>query len=357
MMSPTLTSADGTTASTPAASAPTGRSVRVVLREPPGVLLARIAVWVVICAAGLGLPWVIAMYPLQLAVQAVVLGLLALSVGWLLRQTGQLSFGHAAFQGVAGYSTGLLVVRLDLAPVPAILVGILAGTVFALVVGLFVVRSPGVAFSMLTLAAGMLVWVFVTQTRGLTNGFDGMAVPFDGQILGNDAFSYSNPVTIWPVAWVTLMLAIGGLWLVSRSVFGRRLAAIRENEERIRFAGWSTYLPRVLAFTLSGFVASVAGGISVLNQAFLSPEAVFWSASGLALIVAVIGGVGSVWGPPLGAVIFVVLQAYLSQSSHYQVIIGTVLIVMVVLARGGIAAIVAGGWARARGRRRGGPDA
>lgn len=333
------------------------RTVREALQTTPRALTARVGVWLVIALAGLGVPWVLAMYPLQLAVQAATLGLLALSIGWLLRQTGLLSFGHAAFQGVAGYTTGLLVVRLDLAPLPAILIGILGGTVFALIVGLFVVRSPGVAFSMLTLAVGMLVWVFLTQSRTLTNGFDGMAVPFNGDVFGQEASAYISPITIWPVIWIALMLAIGGFWWVSRSVFGRRLTAIRENEERARFSGWGTYWPRVLAFTLSGLCASLAGGVAVLNQGFLSPESVFWSASGLALIVAVIGGIGSVWGPPIGAIVFIVVQSALSQSSQYQIIIGVLLMVIVVVARGGIAGVAQSAWTWVRGLRKDRRDA
>lgn len=351
------TNATDATAAERAIKTRSPRTVREALHDTPRALIGRVCVWLAICVAGLGMPWVLAMYPLQLAVQAATLGLLALSIGWLLRQTGLLSFGHAAFQGVAGYTTGLLVVRLDLAPIPAILIGILGGTVFALVVGLFVVRSPGVAFSMLTLAVGMLVWVFLTQSRTLTNGFDGMAVPFAGEVLGQDASAYINPVTIWPVIWLTLMLAIGGFWWVSRSLFGRRLTAIRENEERARFSGWNTYWPRVMAFTLSGLCASLAGGVAVLNQSFLSPETVFWSASGLALIVAVIGGIGSVWGPPVGAIAFIALQSALSQSSQYQIIIGLLLMAIVVVARGGIAGLAKTAWAWIHGLRKGRRDA
>lgn len=348
-----MTSSETTSTTAEGTRAPRTRTVRDVLRMPRRAIVARVGVWAAAAAAGLGAPWVLALYPLQLAVQAATLGLLALSIGWLLRQTGLLSFGHAAFQGIAGYAAGLLVVRLDLAPTPAILLGILGGTVFAFVVGLFVVRSPGVAFSMLTLAVGMLVWVFLTQSRTLTNGFDGMAVPFDGRVLGREAEAYIDPVTVWPVVWIVLMLAIGGFWWISRSLFGRRLAAIRENEERIRFAGWRTYWPRVMAFTLSGLCASVSGGVAVLNQGFLSPDDVFWSASGLALIVAVIGGIGSVWGPPVGAFVFIVLQAYLSQSSQYQIIIGVLLMAIVVVARGGIAGLIQSAWTWALGRRKG----
>jgi branched-chain amino acid transport system permease protein len=316
------------------------RSVDEVLAETRGSLPKRAIVWAVIAFAGIWLPYVLALYPLQLAIQGAILGLLALSIGWLRRQTGLLSFGHAMFYGFAGYAIGILVGHADLSTTPAVLLGIVAGTALAFVVGLFVMRAGGVAFSMLTLATGMLIWVAVTRDRSLTNGFDGLPVSFSGTFLGREPIEYTDPVVAWPFIWAVLMVAVAAFWLVSRSVFGRHLAALRENEERTRFTGRKTYLPKVIAFALTGLLASVAGAVSVLNTSYISPESLFWSMSGQALIVAVIGGVGSVWGPPLGAIAYVFLQASLSDSPYYQLIIGLILIAVVVVAPGGGAELV-----------------
>lgn len=324
-----------------AASSPSGASdIRAVLLRSRGRLLPRVLVWVAIAFVGVWVPYVLALYPLQLAVQGTTLGILGVSVGWLRRQTGLLSFGHAMFYGVAGYTTGILVERYATAPMTALLLGILAATALAAVAGMLVVRAGGVAFSMLTLACGMLVWVWVTHNRSLTHGYDGLPISFDGSLLGRDATDYSDPVTAWPLVWLVLMAVIAALWLLSRSTFGRHLVALRENEERTRFTGRTSYLPRVLAFTVSGLVAAIAGAVSAANLAYVSPDSLFWSMSGQALIVAVIGGVGSVWGPPAGAIAYVFLQSTLSDSPYYQVIIGLVLVVVVLVAPGGGADVV-----------------
>jgi branched-chain amino acid transport system permease protein len=307
-------------------------------------MLPRALVWAVIAFVGIWAPYVLALYPLQLAVQGATLGILALAVGWLRRQTGLLSFGHALFYGGTGYVIGIAARRFEMGTTPAVITGIVAGTIAAFLIGLLVIRASGVAFSMLMLATGMLVWVAVTQNREYTNGYDGLPIRFDGDILGKDPHDLLDPVVAWPIIWIILMLCIGGLWLISRSVFGRRLIAIRENEERSRFIGGRAYLPKVLAFTITGFVGSIAGAVMALNVAYVSPESLFWSMSGNALIVAVIGGVGSVWGPPAGAIAYVFLQAELSDSPYYQLIIGAVLMFVVIVAPGGAADLVARGW-------------
>ncbi|WP_193314382.1 branched-chain amino acid ABC transporter permease [Georgenia ruanii] len=318
----------------------TAPSVQEALGTIRGSLPRRAVIWALIAFVGVWAPYVLPLYPLQLAVQGVTLGLLGLSVGWLRRQTGMLSFGHAMFYGFTGYAVGVLVVHVGLTTTPALLLGIAAGTVLALVVGLLIMRAGGVAFSMLTLATGMLIWVAVTQKRSITNGFDGLPVNFTGALLGRDPNDFTNPVVAWPLIWVVLMVAVAAFWLISRSVFGRHLAALRENEERTRFTGRRTYLPKVLAFTLTGLLGSIAGAVAVLNIGYISPESLFWSMSGQALIVAVIGGVGSVWGPPAGAIAYVFLQAWLSDSPYYQLIIGLILMVVVVATPGGGAELV-----------------
>ncbi|GAA1529894.1 branched-chain amino acid ABC transporter permease [Nocardioides humi] len=307
--------------------------------------------WAGLAAAGLGAPWVVSLYQLQLAQQAVVLGLLALSIGWLLRQTGQLSFGHAAFYGIAGYATSYVAQEADLPIGLTLAAGVACGTVAAFVVGLVTIRVPGIAFAMLTLAIGMLVWVAGGQLHSITRGSDGLNVQLKGTLLGKDVVMYGNPVDAWPLVWGVLMTVVAALWALSRTMWGRRLASIRDNAERMRFSGYATYWPRVLAFTVSGAVAGVAGTLNLVTTSFISLSALFWSTSGIALIVAVIGGVRSVLGPPLGAVLFVVLQSYLAGSgNHYQAVIGLVLIVVVLVAPGGCVELLERGFEAARSR-------
>ncbi|WP_206477475.1 branched-chain amino acid ABC transporter permease [Microbacterium sp. KRD172] len=334
-----MTAARSTT-SAPASSQPSASSVDAVLRTRPRTYVILAVVWIVALIAGLFAPYVLSLYNLQLAVQGGTLAIIALSVGWLLRQTGQLSFGQAAYLGVAAYVAAILGRIPGVPGWVAVLAGIAIGTVFAFLVALFIARTPGIAFSMLTLAIGMLVWVASTQLRGLTNGYDGLTASFSGDILGIPISSLTNPVVAWPPIWIIVIVVAAGLWLLSGSRFGRRLAAIRENEERTRFAGHGTHLPRVAAVTISGFVASLAGAVSIVNLGFISPELLFWDKSGLPLIAAVIGGVSSVIGPIIGAFGFTFLQGFLSESSNYLLIIGAVLMVVVIVAPGGVVDII-----------------
>lgn len=326
-------------------------SVRSAVQTSRRKLLALAVTWVVLLAAGLGVPWVVGLYDLQLAVQGATLAILALSVGWLLRQTGQLSFGHAAFSGVSGYSAAILSTQLGLDTGIALLLGIAFATAFGFVVACLIVRLPGITFAMLTLAVGMLVWVASTQLRPLTNGFDGLLVDFSGTFFGQQASAYTNPVVAWPLVWVLMMVIVAALWAVSRTVFGRRLTMVRENEERTRFAGHGTYWPRVLAFTVSCGIAGIAGAFQVLNLAFISPEQLFFDKSGLPLIVAVIGGISSVAGPVVGAFVFIFVQSWLSGTAWYQIAIGAALMLVVVIAPGGGADVVkrVAAWIRRRG--------
>jgi branched-chain amino acid transport system permease protein len=197
----------------------------------------------------------------------------------------------------------------------------------------------------------MLVWVAGGQLHSITRGADGLNVQLDGALLGKDVVMYGNPVEAWPLVWGVLMAVVAALWALSRTTWGRRLASIRDNEERMRFSGYATYWPRVLAFTVSGTVAGLAGTLNLVTTSFISLSALFWSTSGIALIVAVIGGVRSVLGPPLGAVLFVLLQNLLAGSgNHYQAVIGVVLIAVVLVAPGGCVELVERGCAVARRR-------
>lgn len=296
--------------------------------------------WAVVLLAGMALPQIVGTYQLQLSVQAATLGTFALSIAWLVNQTGMLSFGHAAYYGIAGYSVAILTTETELPVLGVIIAAVLISAAAAFLVGLVIAKSPGVAFAMLSLSIGMLVWVATTKLDSVTHGTDGFNIVFEGSLLGKDAQSFISPVTSWPVIWSVLMLVMALFWLVNRSVFGRRLVAVRENEERMRFSGYRTYLPRVFAFVLSAAVAGLAGSMSVLTTSYISPDNLSFHVSGLALSVAILGGIGSIVGPSVGALIFVLLQAYLSGSSNYEFILGGALMIVIIAAPGGLAEIV-----------------
>ena len=315
----------------------TSRSVWSPIRPGRGAL----TVLVVAAVAGFLLPLVIQeRHYVSLAVDMGILAIFASGVGFLARQCGLVSFGHAAFYGGSAYIVAVLLDKTPMSPTSAVAMGIAGSTLLAASIGMLIVRVPGISFAILTLAIAQLVYVLVLQNRGLAGGNDGVAVRFDGSVFGLDQEWFNDGAVVWNLVWAILLLVLVTLWLVDRSRFGRLLVAIRENEERARFSGFSTYWPRVLAFTLSGFIAGLAGVLMVLSNSFVSPENLSWYTSGNALIVAILGGIGVISGPAVGAFVFLYAQDWLSSlTERFYIIVGIAVIATVIFAPGGIAGI------------------
>lgn len=274
---------------------------------------------------------------LTLLAQAVFSALLATAVGVLIRLNGVVSFGHAAFFGVAGYTLALSLKHQWMSAELAILLALALPTVLAFLLGLVIVRIPGVAFSMLTLAVGQAFHEFAIKAREVSGGDDGLAISLPAHIFGVPAGALQKPGTAFLIGWITLMLVLLGLVLLARSPAGRVMEAIRENEERARFIGYRTVALRAAALALSAFVAALGGVLFALYNAFVSPDVLHWSLSGTALIMAIIGGPMLLWGPALGAVVlFLFKDVAGSLTEHWQAMIGITLIVITVALPAGI---------------------
>ena len=336
-----------------------GATVEPALVEPPPPrrtrrgLLIGLGVGVAVLVIGLGLPYVVTdTYTMGLAVEACLLGLLALGIGFLGRHLGLISLGHTAFFGGAAYSVGIAINRWGWSPTQAVLFGVLAGTVLALGMGVLVVRASGMGFLMLTLALSQALYALCLQTsfRPLTGAHDGLLISFDQQsrFLGLSPADAQNPGLFWPMVWLALMVATIGLWLLGRSRFGTVLEGIRENEERMRFSGYDTFLPRLTAFVLSGLVAALGGALFALNAGYISPDILGFARAGDSLIAALIGGLGTIVGPLLGTVLFVWAQAELNVGGNLHLFTGIALIVVLVFMPGGITGTAQRAWRRLR---------
>jgi branched-chain amino acid transport system permease protein len=275
---------------------------------------------------------------LSLFTQAIIYAIFAIGIGVLLRQNGMVSFGHALYFGGAGYGIGILL-QAQLMPAELAIVLTLVGlTALAFVIGLIIVRVPGIAFGMLTLAIGQMAFLLASRARGVTGGADGMNIDWPSTLFGLSQSVLLKPAHMFLLCWSVLVLVLFALALLLRSRFGSITEAVRDNEERARFIGITTLLPRASVYALSALVTGVAGILSSLNTGFVSPESLHWSLSGMTLMMVVVGGARALWGPALGAVVYFLFKDILGDyATHWMSIFGLALISVIVFSPHGIA--------------------
>ena len=277
---------------------------------------------------------------LSLLTQSIIYAVFALGVGVLLKQNGMVSFGHALFFGGASYLIGILLQLQLMSAELAILVTLLAVTAAAFLIGLVIVRVPGVAFGMLTLAIGQMFFLTASRARGLTGGADGMNIDWPSRLFGFPMSQMLKPATMFLVCWSTLVVVMFLLAWLMRTRFGGITEAVRDNEERARFIGITTLLPRASVYALSALVTSVAGVLSAMNTGFVSPESMHWSLSGVALMMVVVGGFKALWGPAVGAVVYFMFKDILGEhATHWMTIFGMALIAVIVFSPTGVAGL------------------
>lgn len=267
-----------------------------------------------------------------LATRVLVFGLAAMGLNLLLGFTGVLSFGHAAYFGLGAYGAGLtlryLIHSTPIAMLAGTLLGGLAGTLF----GLLIVRRRGVYFAMCTIAFGQLWYYLAYSWNSFTGGFDGLRDfhrepialgPLTLDITaGGDTFYY--------FALAVFAAAVVFMGVMLRSPFGRTLLAIRENERRARFLGIPVERHIWLSFSISCFFTALAGTLYALLNNFADPLTLHYSLSGYFVVMTVIGGMRTFWGPLAGAAIFVVLQDYISSMTvNWMSFIGAIFILVV----------------------------
>ena len=279
----------------------------------------------------------------ELASRVLVLGLAAMSLNFLLGFTGVLSFGHAAYFGLGAYGAAMTIKYIAPSTPLGILVGVATGTLAAMVIGALIARLRGVYFAMVTIAFGQVFYFIAFRWNSVTGGDDGVTgwkrqaldlgmTRLD--LLGNDKVFYYFVLGCFAIA-VTLM------WLLLRSPFGRTLLAIRENERRARFLGIPVERHIWLSFVISCCFVSLAGTLYALLNNFTDPRALRWDQSGNFVIMAVLGGMRSFWGPLIGAAIFVVLQDYVSShTENWMSFIGLFFVLVVLFFPRGVLGIL-----------------
>jgi branched-chain amino acid transport system permease protein len=302
-------------------------------RFPWGVLLL---------AAAMAVPALGSRFYTFLANDVLIWALFATSLNLLVGYTGLVSFGHAAYFGIGAYTTGILMKKVGL---PFLLAfpaaGLLAGG-FALIFGFFCVRLTRIYFAMLTLAFAQIVWAICFKWNEMTGGEQGMPeipypsldwmgkLPLVGGLRTSDHFYL-----------VCAVLVAVCLWLLRRVVgspFGRMLTIIRENPERAEFIGVNVRRYELAAFTLAGVFAGLAGALFGIFNRGVFPDFAYWTKSSEVLIMTLLGGMGTFYGPALGALVLILLnQQIVSYTEYWPFVLGTILIVLLFAFPGGLA--------------------
>jgi branched-chain amino acid transport system permease protein len=291
---------------------------------------ANVVVWLLLLAMPYWLP-AVGGY-IELGSRAVVLGLAAMSLNFLLGYTGVLSFGHAAYFGLGAYGTAMTIKYLYPSTPVAILVGIVVGTVAAALIGPLIIRLRGVYFAMVTIAFGQVFFFIAFRWNSVTGGDDGLTGWTRQPLhLGFATINIqNNPSAYYYLVLVLFTVAVGVMAWLLRSPFGRTLIAIRENERRARFLGIPVDQHIWMSWVVSCCFVSLAGALYALLNNFVDPRALYWTQSGDFVIMAVLGGMRSFWGPLIGAAIYVVLQDYLSsQTENWMSFIGLFFVLIV----------------------------
>lgn len=283
--------------------------------------------------------------------QAVIYAIFALGVGVLLRQNGLVSFGHALYFGAAGYGVGVIL-AFDWMPAEiAIPLVLLTIGVLAFLIGLVIVRVPGIAFGMLTLAIGQMAYLSASRARGITGGADGLSINWPPTLFGVSQSVLLKPSTLFLIAWVLMVAVTFVLLCILKTRFGSITEAIRDNEERARFIGITTTIPRAAVYAMSAVVTCVAGLLSSFNTGFVSPENLHWSVSAITLLMVVVGGFKRPVGPIVGAVIYFLFKDLLGDyATHSMAIFGAALIAVIVFAPDGITGAIERLFTRRQGK-------
>lgn len=267
-------------------------------------------------------------YPIFL-MKVMCFAVFACAFNLLLGFSGLLSFGHAMFLGLAGYTSAHAAKVWGWNPELAIIVGTLSSTVLAYVVGSLAIRRQGIYFAMITLALAQMIFFFCLQAP-FTGGEDGIQAVPRGRLFG--VIDLADNINMYVFVLVIFLASFLFIWRVIHSPFGQILKAIREHQDRATSLGYDTDRYKLLAFVISGALAGTAGATKALVFQLASLTDVHWSMSGEVVLMTLLGGMGTLFGPVAGAAVIVTMQNYLAQLGAWVTIVQGVIFVICVLA-------------------------
>ena len=269
-------------------------------------------------------PWVM---PYEaLAINILIFGLYAVGFNLLFGYTGMLSFGHAAFLGVGGYLCGIAIVSFGWPWWAALIAGVVASAAVGLVMGFLAIRTRGIYFSMVTLALGQIVYYAFYKAERWTGGENGLrGVRVEKIDLFGWQLDFVDPITKY---YVILAFVAAALWFVSRvlaSPFGAVIEAIRENERRTAACGYDVARAKLLVFVLSAALCGLAGALRALHLSIVPIDSLHYLQSGQAVMMCLLGGMGTFFGPFVGAAVFLYLEDVMTSfTTHWMAAVGVI---------------------------------
>jgi branched-chain amino acid transport system permease protein len=273
-----------------------------------------------------------------LAVNILVYGLYALGFNLVYGYLGLLSFGHAALFGTGAYLCGIAIVHFALPWYAAIAVGILASLLMAAVMGVLAIRTRGIYFAMVTMALSQCVYYLFYQAVDWTGGENGLrGINVRTIDLFGVKLDFINPLVRYYVIAAFVILAFFALSRILASPFGAVIEAVRENEARARASGYDVTLTRLITFVLSGGFCGLAGALEALHLSIVPIEILHYDTSGIVVMIALLGGMGTFFGPMIGAAAFLLLENLVSLwTVHWQLIVGAIFMACVLFFPAGI---------------------
>jgi branched-chain amino acid transport system permease protein len=305
-----------------------------------GIVMGTVVMTVLLAIA----PFV-GLYPVFL-MKALCFALFACAFNLLLGFGGLLSFGHAMFLGTAGYVTAFTAKEVGLDPALAILAGTAASAGLGVIVGGLAIRSHGIYFAMITLAIAQMMYFFYLQMP-FTHGEDGIQAVPRGHLLG--VIDLSRPLAMYYTVLVIFVAAFVLIYRIIHSPFGQVLKAIRENEPRAVSLGYDADRYKLLAFVLSATLSGLAGAAKAIVFQLAALTDVHWTMSGEVVLMTLLGGMGTIFGPVVGAFVIVTLENYIASLGEWvTVITGGIFVVCVLAFRRGIVGEIAAWWSAHR---------
>ena len=271
---------------------------------------------------------------LTLFTRIVILAMAAVSLNLILGYGGMMSFGHAAYLGIGGYAVGILAFEGVYSGFVQWPVALLVSALFALLIGALSLRTRGVYFIMITLAFAQMTY-YIVAGLARYGGDDGLTIQDRSKFFA--PVNLSNKTQFYYICLTLLFASIYLVWRIVNSRFGMMIQGARSNDTRMRAIGFPPYRYKLTCFVIAGTLCGLAGALLANHTDFVSPAMMYWTRSGDLIIMVVLGGMGSIFGPLFGAVALLILEEVLSGITEYwQIILGPLLLLVVLFGRGGI---------------------